>query len=546
MRKQTKIAALVSAAALLAIGASMTSFAAWDQTSAGEWIYKDADGDRVYGEWRKSGENWYYLDESTGVMATDKLIEYNNEWYYVNADGVRVADAWKDFTANDEIYLSFDQAFSEGTIEPSVVWYRFGENGKAIRATEKNAHGDGKVVQKIDDRYYVFDDEGRMLSGWTEDVYKDDGSVNYYYLGSEGEGWATTGWKQIFTTTQGDNGDGAPFETTSDKWFHFSDAGVMDVGKSGAPKCVGINGVYYFFNERGEMLTDQKVPVATPPTSYPNASGMNAWVQADGSTIINGWYETKDADDNVIWYYLINKTVKDKDGKNTTLHGVPFGKAENSEDGSDSVYMGKVINGKKYLFRTSDGLMVTGRKTLTYDVTLEYDSNLAGRPTSCVFGLVPAAEVDASAGKYSSGKYIFNTGSGSVNGELMIGKFDIDLDEDGTAESYYSDKNGRLYTNVLVNGSLYNDDGVCYKADDGNSYMLVNVTDYIGKYMVGTGKNAYRLGYDSKNEKKIATSLSKTYVVVSSSGKVKQSASKLKVGDDYVTIDNYIVTGWAD
>ena len=46
MRKQTKIAALVSAAALLAIGASMTSFAAgWTyDNSIGHWVYEDSDG----------------------------------------------------------------------------------------------------------------------------------------------------------------------------------------------------------------------------------------------------------------------------------------------------------------------------------------------------------------------------------------------------------------------------------------------------------------------------------------------------------------------
>ena len=48
MRKQTKIAAVVSAAALLALGASMTSFAAskgtWMMVD-GEWYCYDKNGD---------------------------------------------------------------------------------------------------------------------------------------------------------------------------------------------------------------------------------------------------------------------------------------------------------------------------------------------------------------------------------------------------------------------------------------------------------------------------------------------------------------------
>ena len=48
MRKQTKLVAVLSTAALLAIGASMTSFAAqgWAEED-GTWVYYDRNGDRV-------------------------------------------------------------------------------------------------------------------------------------------------------------------------------------------------------------------------------------------------------------------------------------------------------------------------------------------------------------------------------------------------------------------------------------------------------------------------------------------------------------------
>ncbi len=54
MRKQTKLVAVLSAAALLAIGASMTSFAAahWDQQD-GEWVFVDRNGDRMTDVWKK-------------------------------------------------------------------------------------------------------------------------------------------------------------------------------------------------------------------------------------------------------------------------------------------------------------------------------------------------------------------------------------------------------------------------------------------------------------------------------------------------------------
>ena len=75
MKKQTKLVAVLSTAALLAIGASMTSFAAtgWAEED-GTWVYYDRNGDKVTDKWAKSGNNWYYLD-SNGEMAVDTLIE---------------------------------------------------------------------------------------------------------------------------------------------------------------------------------------------------------------------------------------------------------------------------------------------------------------------------------------------------------------------------------------------------------------------------------------------------------------------------------------
>ena len=48
MRKQTKLVAVLSTAALLAIGASMTSFAAtgWQEEN-GTWVYYDKNGEQV-------------------------------------------------------------------------------------------------------------------------------------------------------------------------------------------------------------------------------------------------------------------------------------------------------------------------------------------------------------------------------------------------------------------------------------------------------------------------------------------------------------------
>ena len=91
MRKQTKLVAVLSTAALLAIGASMTSFAAtgWAEED-GTWVYYNRDGERATDQWKKSGNNWYWLD-SNGEMAIDQLIEDGDNYYYVDINGVMAA-----------------------------------------------------------------------------------------------------------------------------------------------------------------------------------------------------------------------------------------------------------------------------------------------------------------------------------------------------------------------------------------------------------------------------------------------------------------------
>ncbi|SET97249.1 Putative cell wall binding repeat-containing protein, partial [[Clostridium] aminophilum] len=91
MRKQTKYVAVLSAAALLAMGASMTSFAAgWEKDEAGAWHYYDKDDDMVTGEWKKDGNKWFYLDDD-GNMAVNKWVEDD---YYVGEDGAMITNGW--------------------------------------------------------------------------------------------------------------------------------------------------------------------------------------------------------------------------------------------------------------------------------------------------------------------------------------------------------------------------------------------------------------------------------------------------------------------
>ena len=74
MKKQTKLVAVLSTAALLAIGASMTSFAA----SKGTWMMVD-------GEW--------YCYDKNGDAYTNTFCSSNGKEYYVGEDGQLVRSA---------------------------------------------------------------------------------------------------------------------------------------------------------------------------------------------------------------------------------------------------------------------------------------------------------------------------------------------------------------------------------------------------------------------------------------------------------------------
>ena len=163
MRKQTKLVAVLSAASLLAMGASMTSFAAgWQKDDAGVWHYYDSDDDMVTGEWKKDGGKWFYLDED-GDMAVDQWID---DEYYVGDDGAMLTNAWK-YTMSDD-----DQ---DDPDEDGENWYYFNNKGKKVADETK----------KINGKTYLFDSDGKMQYGWQYE------GGNMYYYGDEMDGART-------------------------------------------------------------------------------------------------------------------------------------------------------------------------------------------------------------------------------------------------------------------------------------------------------------------------------------------------------------------
>ena len=267
MRKQTKLAVGVSAAALLAIGASMTSFAetrGW-VNEGDAWYYYDNSGDYVTDRWKSYNGNYFYLGDE-GYMLTNQLVEDGDNYYYVDANGAMVKNTWVAIAADEDEEEDVDYR-----------WYYFGSSGKAYKdSTGKTING----------KKYGFDEEGKMLFGFVDangsSINTEDDAILSctYYFGTNDDGARHSGWLRYedgFDSTDYDELDYAYY------WFNFDSNGKKrtDITKK-------INGAWYNFDENGVMITEWADGAATASESrYFNENlengslEKNAWVWTD-------------------------------------------------------------------------------------------------------------------------------------------------------------------------------------------------------------------------------------------------------------------------
>ena len=551
MRKQTKLVAVLSTAALLAIGASMTSFAAqgWAEED-GTWVYYDRNGDRVTDKWAKSGNNWYYLD-SDGEMAIDTLIEDGDNYYYVDINGVMASNQW--------VAIENEDAGEDD--EPDNYWYYFQANGKAL----KNS-GDNVSLKTINGKKYAFDDEGKMLYGWVasdnaERIDNTDGDAfkdGVYYFGGADDGAMTVGWLQMDITYEEATNDEykyvAPVFTDDEdqsRWFYFKSNGKKIYADNGEEtKEKTINGKKYAFDQNGAMVAEwsmdeTKVATADMPATPGEASTAKysqAWRYfnsvEDGSRVSKGWFKVVSAeylnddkynDDEDSWYYA---------------------------DGSGNLYAGefKTIKGKKYAFR-NDGRMIDGLKFINpKDLTKVYADDDSDHPFDTEDDFIDSALWYA-ANNYNC--YYFGDGN---DGAMKTNKTNITIDGDNF--NFYFDKSGSS-KGAGVNGEKddkYYLGGMLLKAGSDDKYQAIKYIDKTGEEK-GWKKLAdaqavideFKVTSDTskiEEAKKAASSFNKKaddlkelYILpdndlklINTSGKVIDKKGKSKDGNDYVYV----------
>ena len=476
MKKQTKLVAVLSTAALLAIGASMTSFAAtgWAEED-GTWVYYDRNGDRVTDKWAKSGNNWYYLDNN-GEMAVDSLIEDGDNYYYVDVNGVMAANQW----------AAIDNADAGDDNEPEHYWYYFQANGKAL----KNGDNNKVALKTVNGKKYAFDDEGKMLYGWVKsddasriddtdgDAFKDGD----YYFGGEDDGAMTTGWQLMDITYNEATSDKeiAPvFNDDEDqsRWFYFKSNGKKVKAEAGdIQKGKTINGKKYEFDENGVMTAEwsldvkaaskahvrDKYSTATTNSNASTAQYSHLWRYfnsvEDGSRVSKGWFKVvaaeymnydKNNDDEDAWYYA---------------------------DGNGRIYTAefKTIKGKKYAFQ-ADGRMVTGLKFISQanngDITGVVSDDNKDHPFDTEDGFVENAPYWNDLGYYC---YYFG---GSDDGAMKTNKTNITIDGDNF--NFYFEKSGshKGAGKTGEKDKKYYQSGMLLKSGSDEKYQVVKTLD---------------------------------------------------------------------
>ena len=509
--RTTKFAALVAAVALLVVGAAFASFAATGWVPEGDdWYYYDKEDVMADSCWRESNGGWYWLDES-GVMEKEAFVEWKEKTFYVNETGLMVTGWQKIYDEDDE----------------ADYWYYFQPNGAAYTNTKKECPtADGSHT-------YIFDSNGRMLSGWvelTEDKDEKYSSVdpeNYesalYYCGDENDGAVVLAdWRYLNVAAEDEDDDNA--------WFYFQASGKKAYGDDSGNKILTIDGKKYAFDKTGKMVTEWAD--ATPASS----SDIISYYDADGAQVTSGWfqaYSINTSDDDfdedeydLNWYYAISKKEVAKDRF--------------------------VLDGGKLYLLGDDGALVSGLQYVTFNTDELGNKNVksvvaVGSEDGDYIGSELGA-TDPTAFKYL---YYFNEEHDGTFGALKTGNVTVVVDGDDTTFKF--DGGSKIAKGAGIatqgfDGSYYYTEGQELAGDEDYKYCAVKVKTFTAK-----GEGATKLSEVELKDTNLVTakelcgssewtkSDSENYVVITSKGNFVKTLNKTDEDDYKWVVKNYIL-----
>lgn len=460
MKKGTTICAVLTASAVLTLGSAFAAFAAEWTIEDGEWAYKNNSGEYVKDTWQTNGNHDYYLGKD-GYMLRSTLLEVNGNYYYVNSSGAKVTNEWR----------QIENASWQSQTAEDTNWYYFDNNGRALRSKDGSS-----TVQTIGDKKYIFDEFGRMLTGWITDTAEMSTEQDawqqavYYADGEEGGGaLITNGWLYATVHDEDNEEDNEP-----SYWFHFSPGGKKTTSDQKT-----IDGKKYYFNEYGAAQT--------------------GWVREDDKEEWNYYGEGEDCSLRTGWFEAIPHEDMDSDAhSNETSYWF-----YSSGSGKLTTKQIKTIGNKSYAFNEFGGMLTGLQKLKIEDKAIEAHEKIE-------------SEDDLPTGDGEWGVYYMN----EENGEIRTGSQNVDVG--GENYTYYFKTSGTTKGRGVhgIDGNYVYDNGKRLKADSGTKYQAVKFDkDSEDEYLVNTS------GVLAKKRTNITDS-DGIYYCTDSTGKITYSGSE--------------------
>ena len=447
---------------------TVTAYAVEGWMSQGEeWRYLDENEEPLQNTWKQSRDSWFYLG-GQGIMMRDCFIEQGNSLYYVFEDGARAENTW----------VLADEADEDGH---EAGWYYFGANGKAYRGTASS------FKRTVDGRSYIFDESGRMLTGWFDEdgnqLDEDDNPLEegVYYADADGalktESWLDYSQLEIRGLEDlSSDISGRDYDEYDQVWLYFNNRSKKVKSNGGRLVQKNIYCSIYGFDEYGIML-----PWWTKVASVSNADKSNPtsdvpakfFAGYDGGSLLrNSWF----------WMYPSDNLIQDDsdDGEYSWWR----------TDQNGKIYQNKIkkVNDRYYAF---DGLgrMQTGFVLFDTRSTFvaQYDMD-AWSSEDFIEGNIYGIE---KADLYFFSPDELNDGSMQTGNELKVeledGVYTFGFKSDGVA---YGNRNRlkRVKDSYYINGLRLEADeeyGYGVVRENENSYRVVNTN---GKIITGNKK----------------------------------------------------------
>lgn len=157
-------------------------------------------------------------------------------------DGKRVTNDWR--------YLYIGDSDCVADTEDDTVWFFFGADAKKV--VTDAAWNAGKTpdehsyrTKKINGKVYAFDEDGKMITKWSEGTATVATRIDGYFVADQGA--RQKGWFQAVPAKNINTQDNADEVT---HWYYANNNGTLITSE-----LKSLSGKKYAFNEKGDMLT---------------------------------------------------------------------------------------------------------------------------------------------------------------------------------------------------------------------------------------------------------------------------------------------------